>query len=74
MIVARLEGNNNILEVSEKLKALEYEVVSISNKSLFVSREKTSSSDLARDIKSAKSSSKYSGSIKCFYGSNSTIC
>lgn len=28
MIVARLEGNNNILEVSEKLKALEYEVVS----------------------------------------------
>lgn len=73
MVIARLEGAKDISGILEKLKKLEYEVVSSSNKVGYISRNNTSSSDLSRDVKSVKTACKFTGSIKCTYGtSNAT--
>lgn len=71
MVVARLEGTKDISEVLEKLKGLEYEVVSSSKVVGYVFRKDTSNSNLSRDIKSTKSACGFTGSIRATYGTNS---
>ena len=72
-MIARLEGIKDISCISSKLEALEYDVVQQNEKIVFIYRNKASSSDLGRDVKSAKDACKFSGSIKCTYGTNSAI-
>lgn len=72
MVVARLEGTKDISELLEKLRGLEYEVASSNNKVGYVSRNNASGSDLSRDVKSVKTACKFTGSIKCNYGTSSS--
>mgnify|MGYP000067032979 CR=1 FL=1 len=72
MIVARLEGTKDISDILEKLEGLEYETSSSNKKIGYVFRKNASSSDLSRDVKSVKTACKFTGSIKCTHGSNST--
>lgn len=70
MIVARLEGSKNILEIFNKLEGLEYEVSVLNDKIGYVFRKNASSSDLSRDVKTVKAACKFLGTIKSSFGSN----
>ena len=72
MIVARLEGTKDISGILEKLKGLEYEVSALNDKIVYVFRKNASSTDLSRDVKSAKVACKFTSSIKCTYGASPT--
>jgi hypothetical protein len=72
MIVARLEATKDIKCILDKLENLEYDVSLLNEKTIFVYRASASSSDLSRDVKSAKSACKFSGTIKCSYGTNNS--
>ncbi|TOR11947.1 hypothetical protein CGG82_18060 [Vibrio parahaemolyticus] len=71
MIVVRLEASKDISGVVTHLSGLGYEECSIDRKVAFVYRKDSSSSQFLTDLKVAKSASKFSGQIKCVYGSTS---
>jgi len=72
MIVARLEATKDIKCILDKLENLAYDVSLLNEKTIFVYRASANSSDLSRDVKSAKSACKFVGTIKCSYGTNNS--
>lgn len=71
-MIARLESTKDISSISDTLKALAYDVVQQNDKIAFIHRKSGSSSDLGRDIKSAKEACKFTGAIKCIYGTSTS--
>lgn len=69
MIVVRLEASKDLSSVGAHLNGLGYEVCANDKKVVFVYRKDSSSSQFSTDLKAAKSASKFSGSIRCVYGS-----
>jgi len=71
MIVVRLEAKKELADVAEKLSHLGYETVTANSGSVFVYRKDSNTTQFTNDLKSAMSATKFSGQIKCEYGSGS---
>lgn len=70
-MVARLEGTTDITPITDFFSTAKYEVSIKDKKVAFIYRKGSSLNDLKTDMKSAKTSSKFTGLIKVFHGTTS---